>query len=409
MANPDQLLHTASERAQELGHQLDSTRWKITQRGGSNQCLICGRIVSVTFQPEEIYGTALSAKCDETAFWLRKESGNAQSHTDQHQPAPPSSAANTNSVDASHVVAAAAIQQTSVGATHAQNRKDSRAGVVVLILLIGVIVLAFIFARLAVYRFLYWVMTLWLIAGLVSLAIPLRVLGIKNRTAALVVVIVSVVLMGVFNSPLEKDRQAKLAREKAQVEQAQADAKRRAEAAFNTMSPAAHLMAARSELKLDSAQEKIDDAFHHLDAIPHSAPEARESRMVRSNFLALQRQRDQESAAKILSQSEKALSVQNTDQAGSLLAEVAKLTDLNSATQARIANLRDKINSIDAKRNEEALLEANPLEVAHSTWRLGGFNTVAIWTVTFRNRSDRPVGNIKYHCCPVKSRRESVG
>jgi hypothetical protein len=48
------------------------------------------------------------------------------------------------------------------------------------------------------------------------------------------------------------------------------------------------------------------------------------------------------------------------------------------------------------RKCEEAAAEADPLDVVHSSWRFGGFDSVAIWTVTFRNRSTRPVGNIKY-------------
>jgi hypothetical protein len=36
------------------------------------------------------------------------------------------------------------------------------------------------------------------------------------------------------------------------------------------------------------------------------------------------------------------------------------------------------------------------LQVTHSTWQKGGFETVAIWRVTFWNRSDKPIGNIHY-------------
>lgn len=41
-------------------------------------------------------------------------------------------------------------------------------------------------------------------------------------------------------------------------------------------------------------------------------------------------------------------------------------------------------------------LDRNLLEVVKSDWQRGGFDTVAIWKVTFRNKSDRPIGNIKY-------------
>lgn len=36
------------------------------------------------------------------------------------------------------------------------------------------------------------------------------------------------------------------------------------------------------------------------------------------------------------------------------------------------------------------------LAIVRETWELGGFNTVAIWHVTFKNNTDKPIGNIKY-------------
>ena len=31
-----------------------------------------------------------------------------------------------------------------------------------------------------------------------------------------------------------------------------------------------------------------------------------------------------------------------------------------------------------------------------STWKKGGFDNIAIWTVTFENKTDKPIGNIQY-------------
>jgi len=44
----------------------------------------------------------------------------------------------------------------------------------------------------------------------------------------------------------------------------------------------------------------------------------------------------------------------------------------------------------------KASIDANPLVVVKSTWHKGGFDNIALWTVTFRNKSDKPVGNITY-------------
>lgn len=49
-----------------------------------------------------------------------------------------------------------------------------------------------------------------------------------------------------------------------------------------------------------------------------------------------------------------------------------------------------------AEREQDIANEAHPLEVVKSTWERGGFNTVAVWHVTFYNRSKRPVGDITY-------------
>jgi hypothetical protein len=47
-------------------------------------------------------------------------------------------------------------------------------------------------------------------------------------------------------------------------------------------------------------------------------------------------------------------------------------------------------------QHAKAEIKANPLEVVKSSWEDAAFETVAIWRVTFKNRSSKPVGNIKY-------------
>ena len=37
------------------------------------------------------------------------------------------------------------------------------------------------------------------------------------------------------------------------------------------------------------------------------------------------------------------------------------------------------------------------MEVLKSTWRKGGFDSVALFTATFRNNTNGPIGNIKYN------------
>jgi hypothetical protein len=49
-----------------------------------------------------------------------------------------------------------------------------------------------------------------------------------------------------------------------------------------------------------------------------------------------------------------------------------------------------------ARAAEVAAIEKNPVVVVKSTWGKGGFDTIAKRNVTFRNRSDKPVGNLTY-------------
>jgi hypothetical protein len=36
------------------------------------------------------------------------------------------------------------------------------------------------------------------------------------------------------------------------------------------------------------------------------------------------------------------------------------------------------------------------LQITKQTWKRGGFDAVALWQITFWNRSDKPIGNIRY-------------
>src|SRR5205823_5784046 len=36
------------------------------------------------------------------------------------------------------------------------------------------------------------------------------------------------------------------------------------------------------------------------------------------------------------------------------------------------------------------------LQITKHSWEKGGFDTVALWHITFWNRSDKPIGNIRY-------------
>lgn len=67
-----------------------------------------------------------------------------------------------------------------------------------------------------------------------------------------------------------------------------------------------------------------------------------------------------------------------------------------------------EIQRVEEKQRREAEIDANPLEVLKSTWEKGGFDNVAIWHVTFRNRSAKPVGNIKHRIAYYSETGEKV-
>ena len=48
------------------------------------------------------------------------------------------------------------------------------------------------------------------------------------------------------------------------------------------------------------------------------------------------------------------------------------------------------------QREEDANDPKNQLVVVSSNWDMSGFGSIAIWRVTFRNNSDRPIGDIQY-------------
>ena len=45
---------------------------------------------------------------------------------------------------------------------------------------------------------------------------------------------------------------------------------------------------------------------------------------------------------------------------------------------------------------ESATPNLSLLQITKHTWEKGGFETVALWHITFWNRSDKPIGNIRY-------------
>ncbi|MBI4472288.1 MAG: hypothetical protein HY646_06440, partial [Acidobacteria bacterium] len=120
--------------------------------------------------------------------------------------------------------------------------------------------------------------------------------------------------------------------------------------AFDELSPAEHLKAAEVGLvdvfrkSISPSPATVDMAKRHLAAIPSAAAESVEARTL------------------------------------------LRLTD---------ARLR-QIEKDEQARKVEAEIDAKPLLVVKSTWTKGGFGSVGLWTVTFKNRSKKAVGNIKY-------------
>jgi len=90
----------------------------------------------------------------------------------------------------------------------------------------AVVVLLVIFAKVAFYHLLARASLGLLLAGLVSLLVPLKFIGIRNRKAGFVLVILGFVLFAVFNNLWEKNlpaqEQAKLAAERQQRKDADA-------------------------------------------------------------------------------------------------------------------------------------------------------------------------------------------
>ncbi|HYN15624.1 MAG TPA: hypothetical protein VES66_07545 [Terriglobales bacterium] len=84
------------------------------------------------------------------------------------------------------------------------------------------VVLLVIFAKVAFYHFLARASLGLLLAGLVSLLVPLKFIGIRNRKAGFVLVILGFVLFAVLEKNLPAQEQAKLAAERQQRKDADA-------------------------------------------------------------------------------------------------------------------------------------------------------------------------------------------
>jgi len=68
----------------------------------------------------------------------------------------------------------------------------------------------------------------------------------------------------------------------------------------------------------------------------------------------------------------------------------------NPSEQKEVKALSPKLFKAMSAALEREEIERNPVELVASTWSRGGFDTTAVWQVTFKNRSARRVGNIRY-------------
>jgi len=95
---------------------------------------------------------------------------------------------------------------------------------------------------------------------------------------------------------------------------------------------------------------------------------------------------------------------EHVSKAKDLLATYADQADVQLAQkhlQAIPPNAPQAAQAGLLKRRAEARLreieaDANPLIVVKSTWHRGGFDSVGLWDVTFKNLSNKPVGNITF-------------
>ena len=60
--------------------------------------------------------------------------------------------------------------------------------------------------------------------------------------------------------------------------------------------------------------------------------------------------------------------------------------------QAILKEIRKTADS----QGKQKLADAAALQVVSSSWRKGAFGAAGIWTVTFMNKSDKPIGDVEY-------------
>jgi hypothetical protein len=89
---------------------------------------------------------------------------------------------------------------------------------------------------------------------------------------------------------------------------------------------------------------------------------------------------------------------QPAPQAKGVIAKSETKTEHDQRVLAEKAEYERRVLAEQQARDRAAASTPDPtlMQVTHSTWTKGGFETVAMWHVTFWNRSDKPIGNIRY-------------
>lgn len=78
----------------------------------------------------------------------------------------------------------------------------------------------------------------------------------------------------------------------------------------------------------------------------------------------------------------------------------SRYPNIGTQSNETAANEEKKLTNVANRGNSNAPkpfdYEANGLQLVSSKWQKGGFGSIAIWKVTIRNISDKPLGDIKF-------------
>ncbi len=68
----------------------------------------------------------------------------------------------------------------------------------------------------------------------------------------------------------------------------------------------------------------------------------------------------------------------------------------STASTNPVENYTGRDDERNPKRITAVGHKSKELSIIHPHWELGGFNTIAISHITFKNNTDTPIGNVKY-------------